>query len=106
MTIRFKVAEKSDVPSLLEMVQDYHEYDHLPFDEKVIRPVLERLIEEDSLGRAWLIRYLDETVGYAFLTFGYSVEYLGRNAFLDELYIKSEFRGKGWGRQALELAKK
>jgi len=40
-------------------------------------------------------------VGYAALCFGYSVEFRGRDAFVDELYVIPERRGGGLGRALL-----
>ena len=36
------------------------------------------------------------------MTFGYGLESHGRFAFLDEMYIRDEYRGRGLGREALE----
>ncbi|WP_338419540.1 GNAT family N-acetyltransferase [Flavobacterium glaciei] len=44
-------------------------------------------------------------VGYIILTFVFSFEYLGRIAFLDELYVTETARGKGIGSKALEFVK-
>jgi GNAT superfamily N-acetyltransferase len=38
------------------------------------------------------------------LTFGFSLEFHGRNALLDELYLREEFRGRGLGRASLVRA--
>jgi ribosomal protein S18 acetylase RimI-like enzyme len=37
------------------------------------------------------------------LTLGYSFEFRGRDAFVDELYIEPEFRRRGLGRRAMEF---
>jgi hypothetical protein len=39
-------------------------------------------------------------VGCVVLTLGYSLELLGRDAFIDEFYLREVYRGRGWGRQA------
>ena len=35
--------------------------------------------------------------------FGYSLEWLGRDAFVDEFYLIEEYRGRGWGRRTMEF---
>jgi ribosomal protein S18 acetylase RimI-like enzyme len=40
----------------------------------------------------------------AFLTFGYSLEYQGRDAFIDELYIDVAHRNQGIGSKTLQFA--
>jgi len=37
------------------------------------------------------------------MTFDYSLEYRGKGAWLDELFVKPAFRGKGIGSEALEF---
>jgi len=37
------------------------------------------------------------------LTMGFSMEYGGKDAFLDDLFIKNSFRGAGTGKEALEI---
>jgi ribosomal protein S18 acetylase RimI-like enzyme len=37
------------------------------------------------------------------LCFGYSLEWLGRDAFVDELYLLPEYRRRGWGRKTMEF---
>jgi ribosomal protein S18 acetylase RimI-like enzyme len=55
------------------------------------------------IGRVFLITMGGEITGYAVLTFGYSLEFRGRDAFVDELYLRDEYRGRGIGKRALEF---
>ena len=41
--------------------------------------------------------------GYVVLCFGYSLEWLGRDAFVDEFYLLEEYRRRGWGRKTMEF---
>ena len=45
----------------------------------------------------------NELAGYVILTLGFSFEYRGREAFIDELYVEEKFRGRGWGGRAMEF---
>jgi diamine N-acetyltransferase len=38
------------------------------------------------------------------VTIGYSIEFGGRDAFLDELFVSADSRGRGLGTRALEVA--
>jgi ribosomal protein S18 acetylase RimI-like enzyme len=104
MEATFSVAQRSDTDLLLQFMREYYEFDHLPFDEQVARAALEKLLNDASLGRVWLIHYEDEAVGYLVLTLGYSLEYGGRDAFIDEVYIRASHRGRGIGGRALVFA--
>ena len=104
MATTFTVATNSDIPTLLQFMHEYYEVDHLVFDKDVARPALERMISDDSLGRIWFIHHSDKAVGYLVLTLGYSLEYGGRDAFIDEVYLRPSHRGKGIGTAALTFA--
>jgi len=68
------------------------------------RAALTGLLKSPVFGLAWIILDSGAAVGYIVLCFGYSLEYLGRNAFVDEFYLIELHRGRGWGRKALEFA--
>jgi len=99
-----KIVERADIELLLQFMREYYEFDHLPFDEQIARAALEKLVGDDALGRVWLIHYEDKAVGYLVLTLGYSLEYGGRDAFIDEVYIRASHRGYGIGTSALRFA--
>lgn len=103
MNITFKIADFSDTETLVTFIREFHEIEHLPFDSSTIRRLLETFLKDDSLGRIWLIQANDEAIGYLILTFGYSLEFLGRDAFIDELYIRESYRGQGAGTKALQF---
>jgi len=100
----FKIARPTDIETLLQFMREYYEFDHLQFDEEIARAALAKFIGDDSLGRLWLIHSRDEAIGYLVLTFGYSLEYGGRDAFIDEVYIRESSRGYGIGTRALKFA--
>lgn len=104
METTFSSAEHGDIETLLQFMQEYYEFDHLPFDEPVARTTLEKFLDDALLGYVWLIHSEGEAVGYLVLTVGYSLEYGGRDAFIDEVYIRASHRGRGVGKIALAFA--
>ncbi|MCC3405441.1 MAG: GNAT family N-acetyltransferase [Microcoleus sp. PH2017_10_PVI_O_A] len=104
MTVNYRVAAIADMTLLLELVKEFHKKEQLEFDEKVDRDVLANLLADASLGKVWLIQQEDEAIGYIILTLGYSLEYRGRDAFIDEFYIRPNYRGQGIGTQTLAFA--
>lgn len=99
----FRLAADADADLLLTMMREYYVYDGHAFDEHRARVALLKFLREPSFGRAWLVCEQEVAVGYVVLTFGYSLEYLGRDAFIDELYLRDSHRGRGWGRKALDF---
>lgn len=100
---QFRLAGESDADALLEFMQAYYEFDGHGFEREKARVALTALLRDPTLGRAWLILDGDAAVGYVVLCFGYSLEWLGRDAFIDEFYLQEEYRGRGWGRAAMEF---
>ncbi len=100
----FRLAVESDAGILLPFMRAYYEFDGHGFDEGKAKTALIRLLRDSSLGRAWLILDGQTAAGYIVICFGYSLEWLGRDAFIDELYLREEYRGRGWGRKAVEFA--
>jgi GNAT superfamily N-acetyltransferase len=100
----FAIATQADLDTLVQFMREYYEFDHLPFDEQVARAAVAKFLSDESLGRLWLICCDAEAVGYLALTLGYSLEYGGRDAFIDEVYIRASHRGRGIGQRALAFA--
>jgi diamine N-acetyltransferase len=103
METTFKLADNSDTELLIQFIQEFYKYDGHPFDETSIRPALLGILEDNSLGRVWLIQQDNQAIGYIVLTFGYSLEYRGRDAFIDEFYIKESYRGQGVGAKSIQF---
>lgn len=96
------LADLEEVAELTQMVREYHDYDHLSFDAVLTEKVLREIIVNSNLGRLWKITLEDKLAGYLMLTYGFSLEFGGRTCFVDEFFVKEEFRGRGLGRQALK----
>src|SRR5687767_3006332 len=86
------------------MMRELYEHERMDFDERAARAALAQLLADDSHGVAHLILYGAEVAGYLVLTFGFSLEFGGRDAFVDELYVGDGFRGHGAGKAALAFA--
>jgi len=99
--IRIKAATASDRMKLLKLIKAYYRFDRIPFDRKAIASGLSVLINNQTLGRAWLIRDRQLLVGYSILTFGFDLEFGGRQATLTDLYVDIRHRRKGIGRKVL-----
>jgi GNAT superfamily N-acetyltransferase len=103
METTFKLAEPADTDTLLQLMREYYQFDHLPFDEQTARAALGKFIGNSALGRLWVICHAGETVGYLILTLGFSFEFGGYDAFIDEVYIRESQRGRGIGKIALQI---
>jgi len=100
---QFRRAKECDAGVLLEFMRAYYAFDGHAFDRQKASEALTALLRDANLGRAWVILDGDKPAGYVVLCFGYSLEWLGRDAFIDELYLREEYRGRGWGRKTIQF---
>jgi GNAT superfamily N-acetyltransferase len=104
--IELEVADELQLATLLPLVRGYHEFEHVTMSDARRAAALAPLLGSAStLGRIWLVRCGGEVVGYAALTFGYSIEFQGRDAFVDELFLVEKARGQGIGSAVLGTVK-
>jgi GNAT superfamily N-acetyltransferase len=101
--VRIEIAAPSAAGAILDMMEQFYAGERYPFDREKARGALEPFLANSGLGRAWLFRDEDAAVGYFVLTLGWSLEYGGRDAFVDELFVSPSHRGRGLGRRALEV---
>jgi len=69
---------------------------------KKLNSCLNEILNNPKYGSVFIIKSSMQIIGYIILTFGYSLEYGGRDAFIDEFFIKPEYRNKGIGSKSLE----
>jgi GNAT superfamily N-acetyltransferase len=100
----FRPAEPGDVDAIVALMAGYYAQDGYTFIADEARAAALMLIDDPALGRLWIAEEEKTVVGYVAVALGFSFEYRGREAFVDELLIAESHRGRGLGRAALEVA--
>lgn len=103
MNPHFFAAGKDDIDLILEMQEEYYALDNYTFNREMAKEALRIFINDASYGKLWLIFINNQTAGYAALTLGYSFEFGGKDAFLDELYLRADYRHQGIGAAAVDF---
>lgn len=98
----FRRAEPRDLDAFMELHRAFFAEDGYPHDDAAMTEAARVLIETPSYGQIQVAEAEGQLVAYFVLAFGYSLEFLGRDAFLDELYVAPAWRGRGLGQQALD----
>ena len=104
METLFRIAEPADAETLVQFMREYCAFDHLPFEEEDRHRTVAQFMQNSQLGRLWVICAGEEPIGYLALTLGYSFEFGGYDAFVDEIYIRADYRRRGIGTLALQFA--
>src|SRR5262245_16331394 len=100
----FRRGRLEDLDRLLVLQAAYYRDDSYVHHPEEARKAWATLLDDASLGQVHVVESATEIAAYVVITFGYSLEYLGRDAFVDELVVAEPFRGRGLGRTALAVA--
>jgi ribosomal protein S18 acetylase RimI-like enzyme len=91
-------AAVADAAAILPLAIELYALEELGFDPAKARGALDRLLADPSLGFAMVAAPAgDGLAGYAVCTFGYDLEFGGRDAYLTEILVASPWRGRGLG---------
>ena len=106
MPISIARAIPPDLEFLLPMMRHLQADDPWsePFHESTLRANLAELLQNPVYGVIYLVREEVALIGYLVICFDYSLEYRGKGAWIDELFVEASHRGKGIGTQLLDLA--
>lgn len=104
MKTAIKRATSGDCPRLLELMARFYAEEGYGFKLRSTRKALAQLLADERFGAVWTFWQQEEIVGYLVVTFGFSLEFGGRDAFVDELFVLEEYRGQGFGSRALRVA--
>jgi len=88
-------AVPGDLTNLLPLVAEFCAIDGHEHDADRVRTALGPLLGDDALGQVWVLDGPAGPDGYAVVTWGWSLEGGGRDALLDELYVRHRDRGTG-----------
>ena len=103
MDVQFDPVGPGDANTLLMLAGVFHREEGHPLTAAGER-ALARIAAGEPFAPAWIVRQANEAVGYLVITLGFSVEYGGRDGFIDDLYLVPKARGQGIGPKLLSFA--
>lgn len=100
LTIRF--AAQEDVPLILQFIRGLAEYEKMLNEVVATEALLREWLFEKQSAEVLLAEEAGEPVGFALFFHNFST-FLGRpGLYLEDLFIKPEHRGKGYGKAMLK----
>ena len=102
MATTTKKATFDDIPVLVELMHEFYAESDYPLDQQWAAASFSALLADDSRGAAWIILENGEPAGHVVLTIRFSMEHGGLVGFIDDLFIRPAYRGKGLGKALLQ----
>lgn len=102
-TFIIRNAERADVPLILQLIKELADYEKLLHEVVADEETLtQTLFGERAYAEVVLAFEGEIPVGFALFFHNFST-FLGRpGIYLEDLYVRSDFRGKGYGKQLLK----
>ena len=94
-------AVPADIDSIHHLLAEQFDEHDIDTSTKVLRHAIAAVLQNEALGLFVVARDGGEIVGLAALSFAWTLEHGGKSAWLDELYVVPERRGRGIGRALL-----
>ncbi len=104
--IEFRKATEKDTTQILSLIKELAEYENLSHEVVATEDILKEWLFEKEKAEVILAVAEEEVVGFALYFHNFST-FLGRaGIYLEDLYVKEEYRGYGYGKALLkELAR-
>jgi len=98
MNIQIREINENDFTELIALFQEFAIFEKLP--DKMTNSVAQMKSEKEYLKGYVAVTGNNEIIGYATFFFAYYT-WIGKSLYMDDLYVKNEFRGKGIGTQLI-----
>lgn len=94
-------ATLADLPLLVAFSGALNAHESIQITDAELDAGLHELLADPRLGIVYMIEDTGEAVGYALCAFTFDLEFRGREAWLTEVFIVDDARGRGHGSTAL-----
>ena len=99
---QFRYAVKEDAELVLSMIKELAEYEHILHEVIATKELMEEWIFEKHHAEVIFAMEDEKEVGFALFFHNFST-FLGRaGIYLEDLYVKPEHRGKGYGKALIK----
>lgn len=102
--IRF--ADEKDVALILHFIKELADYEKLLHEVVATEEILRETLFEKKVAEVIIVEYNKEPIGFALFFHNFST-FLGRpGLYLEDLYIRPDMRGRGYGKTLLAFLAK
>lgn len=94
-------AERQDVKVILDLIIELAAYEKMAHLVTATEEILENSLFQQKVAKALIAEYDGVPIGYAIYFYNFSTFTGKAGIYLEDLYVKSEYRGKGYGKALL-----
>jgi len=91
-------AGAEDIDALVLLMREFYSESSFTLDDRWAESSFRSLLASPTLGAVWVAHAGLEAVGHAVLSVRYAMEFGGLSGYIDDLYVKPNFRRTGVGR--------
>lgn len=100
--INFRFATRKDTPLILWFIKELADYEHMLSEVVATEEILENWLFDQKKAEVFFLMEGEAEVGFALFFHNFST-FLGRSGlYLEDLYVKPEYRGRGYGKAILQ----
>lgn len=100
--LTFRYAERKDISLILQFIRDLADYEKMLDEVVADEKTLEEWIFNKQKAEVIFAVLDEEEIGFALFFYNFST-FLGRaGLYLEDLFVKPEYRGKGYGKAILK----
>jgi GNAT superfamily N-acetyltransferase len=98
---KIRAAKKEDIPLILWFIRQLAEYEHMLDMVRATEQYLYKSLFEDKYAEVIFLEYKNEPAGFALFFHNFSTFEGKPGIYLEDIFVKPEYRGKGFGKAML-----
>ena len=100
--IAVRQATAADVPALIDLMAEFYGESSFPLDRAWAAQAFGDLLNDPSRGAVWLLEVDGAPAGHVVLSVRFAMEFGGLLGYIDDLFVKQDYRRQGVARAGLE----
>jgi GNAT superfamily N-acetyltransferase len=85
-------ARPDDAEALVPLLVAFNAGEQIAWNTRTGRPALDRLLASDDLGVVIVVEHDAALIGYAIVTWGFDLEFAGRDAMVTDVFVVPDHR--------------